>query len=187
MSREPTPALSLLRAHTNELHRALERTPCMTRLAADDATPADVARALTVLHAGFVRVEAGLREETWYRPQAPALAADLALLPAFTAPQVTDAPGPASLPNHAARLGAAYVLVGSRLGARTIARNLRSQWGAAFIAASSYYGAEASHASEQWQTLMGQLAALDDAETAAAVATDTFRLLMTLSEAAAPQ
>lgn len=181
MARELPALLSSLRTHTGELHRSLESTPCMVRLGAPDVTPHELATALTVLHTGFTAIEAQLADEPWYRPQAPALAADLSLLPPAPAPPPI---APPPLTTHAARLGAAYVLVGSRLGARTIARNLRGSMGDDFVTRSQYYGAEADHAGEQWQTLIQQIPTSDDEQQTTTAAVATFRLLMDLSTAA---
>lgn len=180
-SRESPPLLEVLRTRTGALHTALEQTRCMARLVAPDLTRAELARALTVLAVGFSRVEEGLREETWYRPQAPAIAADLWRLPRAAAPEVVEGP---ALDSPAARAGAAYVLVGSRLGARTVVRHLRASVGEAFVAGSGYYGEEASHAGEQWSRLLERLAEVDDEEEAATAAAATFRMLIALSEAA---
>lgn len=180
-----SPLLLALRQATQDLHRQLEATPCMARLGADDLDAGSLARALSVLHTGFSAVEVPLRAEPWYRPQAPALAADLARLPAMPARGEGEVP---ALDQEAARLGAAYVLIGSRLGAKSIARRLRETLGPEFVADSAYYGAEADHAPEQWASLQQRLvaAAPDSAPAASAAARAVFGLLIGLSEQAAP-
>jgi len=178
-----SPLLLALRQATQELHRRLEATPCMARLGAEDLGAEDLARALSVLHGGFAAVEAALQAEDWYRPQAPALAADLARLPAMPAVAV---PGPLRLDAAAARLGAAYVLIGSRLGAKSVAHRLRETLGSEFVAASAYYGAEVEHATEQWTRLQQRLAAAapESADQASGAARAVFGLLIELSERA---
>ena len=144
-----------------------------------------LARALSVLQAGFAAVESQLQAEPWYRPQAPALRHDLSRLPAMPAPDAVESP---VLATPVARLGAAYVLIGSRLGAKSIARRLRETLGPEFVAGSSYYGAEAEHAPEQWGALQQRLAAAapESADEACAAARAAFGLLIGLSERAIP-
>lgn len=176
-----------LRQATAAQHRRLESTPCMARLGADDLQPKELARALTVLRAGFAALESGLVPEPWYRPQLPSLVAELQRLPPV--PAVPEPPPP-GLADAAARLGVAYVLIGSRLGARSIARQLRVRFGEDFLAGSAYYGAEAEHAPAQWAALVQRMDEVGDspavAESAAAAAGAAFERLIGLSEQALP-
>lgn len=150
----------------------------MARLAAADLDARDVSRVLTVLHAGFGRIEPLLIEHTWYRPQAASMAADLAQLPQFPMLPFVHF---LALRSRAAQLGAAYVLVGSRLGARSISARLGERMGQDFIRHSQYYGAEAAHAAEQWKLLLSELQAGGDEENAAESAVATFEHLIALS------
>lgn len=162
-----SPLLLALRQATADRHQALEATPCMARLGADDLEPGELARALQVLLAGFSAIEPALSAEDWYRPQAPAIAEDVARL---APPPRSLQAAPLPMADSAARLGAAYVLIGSRLGAKSIARRLDARFGAGFSAGSAYYGREAEHAPTQWQALQQRLAAAPAADQAAAVA-----------------
>lgn len=162
-----SPLLLALRQATADRHHALEATPCMARLGADDLDSAGLARALQVLLAGFSAIEPALSAEDWYRPQAPALAEDVAHL-APPLRELDSAPLP--LADGAARLGAAYVLIGSRLGAKTIARRLDARFGEGYAAGSAYYGREAVHAPAQWQALQQRLAEAPPGDHAAATA-----------------
>lgn len=162
-----SPLLLALRQATADRHHALEATPCMSRLGADDLEPAELASALQVLLAGFSAIEPELAAEDWYRPQAPAIAEDVARLAPPPRPLAAE---PLALADGAARLGAAYVLIGSRLGAKTIARRLDARFGAGFSAGSAYYGREAAHAPTQWQALQLRLAEAPAEHHAAATA-----------------
>ena len=152
----------------------------MARLGADDLEPAELARALQVLLAGFSAIEPELAAEDWYRPQAPAIAEDVVRL--APPPRALQAE-PLPLAGRAARLGAAYVLIGSRLGAKSIARRLDARFGEGFAAASADYGREAAHAPTQWQALQQRLAEAPAADQPAAVAAATaaFDRLIALS------
>jgi heme oxygenase len=182
-----SPLLLSLRQATAGLHARLESTPCMARLGCDDLQAVELARALAVLSAGFAAIESGLITEVWYRPQLPALLAELQRLPPV--PPVAEV-SPLRLPDRAARLGAAYVLIGSRLGAKSIAKRLRLQFGEAFIADSVYYGSEAEYAPAQWAALNEHLleagAAPAVAGSATTAAQAAFGQLIALSVQAWP-
>lgn len=176
------PLLTSLRAATHELHVALEQTPCMARLQADDLQRSDVARVLQVLAAGFSPIEAQLAGLAWYRPQLPAIASDLTRVSA--PPLVLHAAG-LDVPDPAARIGAAYVLTGSRMGVRSIRKQLASHLGADFVLGSAYYGGEGDFAKAQWDALMGAMAAIPvggaDERAAVEAGVGAFRVLQDLA------
>ena len=153
----------------------------MARLNAPDLQLQDVCRVLLVLHAGMSLVERQLVGETWYLPQAPALAADLKTLDEVPQPTTLGL----SLTGEAAQLGAAYVLVGSRLGARTIARTLAARFGPERVNDFAYYGSAALQAApQQWAALIARLqgceATPDFEAEATRAAASVFALLITL-------
>jgi heme oxygenase len=182
-----TPILQALRTATRSLHDAVEATPCMLRLQAADVGEQDVARTFAVLLGAFTALEARLQGIHWYRPQAPALARDLQrLLPLAPVPVIARLPE--AITAEGGELGIAYVLVGSRLGAKFIARHLADRLGRDWVEASAYYGSEVPFAAPQWSALMEALKAgegepheVEGRRCAAAIA--SFRMLGELSAA----
>ncbi len=170
----PSPVLEALRAATAEGHRALESTPTMAALGAPDCDEAALARALQVLAAGFGEHEPALAGEAWYRPQAPAIRRDLERLGlAPSAPAAVAEDGSA-----ASLVGIAYVLVGSRLGARVTAQRLAQRFGEDFVRGLQYFGAEASFSAPQWRAFQERAGLLEGEEAralACAAAVRTFR------------
>lgn len=134
LARETTlSAAHILRLATREAHESVERLSSMQRLAEGDLDIADYAAVLRghlAVVAPWERHCAGwlqaISDGDWhYRPRAPLLWTDLQAL--GTTPSVTD--GPASLPDGGPefRWGMLYVLEGSQLGGRIIARALRQR------------------------------------------------------------
>lgn len=161
--------LTVLRTETTSLHKALEAAPPMARFDAEDLERVDVARVLAILAVGIEAFEAEL-DEPWYRPQTPAIRAELRVLGATAGPALPTVP----LRSLGAKLGAAYVLVGSRLGARTIGRRLISRFGEEYLAESPYYGQDAAHTKSQWETLLERLAIVPEDEYSEATKTACF-------------
>jgi heme oxygenase len=120
----PSDPFLVLRDRTAEAHRRLERR---SPLARDDLDRDGYVRSLRALHAVHRVVEAS--PGAVLRPRVPDLAADLVALGADPADQVR-APGPV-LTTPAAAVGAAYVLEGAALGARTVLDHVRSRLGPA--------------------------------------------------------
>ncbi|MBN6152771.1 biliverdin-producing heme oxygenase [Xanthomonas sp. AmX2] len=124
------PVSRLLREATHDQHQAVEQLPAMRLLAQGRVSAAqyvDVLRRHHRVLAGWERQHAAwlatLADGDWhYLPRTPLLARDLAALRAAPAPAqaAPDAPDPAH------RWGMLYVIEGSRLGGRVIARQLRA-------------------------------------------------------------
>lgn len=126
----PSAALALRHA-TQDAHRLVEAVPLMQALAQGQVDSAAYAQILRRHHALLAGFEAQLANwlttlvgNGWhYRRRVPALRDDLRALG-----QQPDLPAalPASA-DDAARWGMLYVIEGSQLGGRVIARNLRKQ------------------------------------------------------------
>lgn len=125
----PLTAAQLLREATERQHRAVERLPMMRTLLSGRLSVRDYVQVLRRHHAVLAGWEQ--RESAWlhasgdarwrYQPRSPLLAQDLAALQA-------SPPSPAPAPPAAeagSRWGMLYVVEGSRLGGRVIARQLR--------------------------------------------------------------
>ena len=155
----------------------------MARLQSDEVSVGDVTRSLQVLLAAFSVVEAHLGTLDWYRPQAPAIASDLRRL-GVPSSSIEVAASP--LDDACAQLGAAYVLIGSRLGVQSIRRHLAARLGEEFVERSAYYTAEAEHASAQWIRLREALSVAEPSShsTICAAAGSTFALFKSLAEQA---
>jgi len=122
-------ASRLLREATAQQHLAVEQLPAMRALMRDSLSVPDYVQVLRRHHAALAGWEQ--RESAWlhasgdaawrYQPRSPLLEQDLAALRA-TPPLPAPAP-----PAHDAgsRWGMLYVVEGSRLGGRLIARQLR--------------------------------------------------------------
>ncbi|MCW0393432.1 Heme oxygenase [Xanthomonas sacchari] len=128
----PLTAARLLREATAQQHQAVEDLPAMRALMDPALSLADYVQVLRRHHAVLASWEQ--REAAWlrdcgdahwqYQPRTPLLAQDLHALRA--APPAPPAPQP--LPPAAeagTRWGMLYVVEGSRLGGRVIARHLR--------------------------------------------------------------
>ena len=116
-----------LQAATAELHAQVESTPLMAALMSprvDARTCAEVLRRMLRIHAGWEQANAArLQALDWsYHPRAPVLAADLQALGEAPAAPL---PGPRA-DSDAEAWGMLYVVEGSALGGRLIARHLRT-------------------------------------------------------------
>ncbi|MDR6674754.1 biliverdin-producing heme oxygenase [Xanthomonas sp. 1678] len=127
------PASRLLREATAGQHEAVEQLPMMRTLMSGRLSVRDYVQVLRRHHAVLAGWEQ--RESAWlhasgdahwrYQPRSPLLAQDLAALQASPPP-----PSPAPLaPEAGSRWGMLYVVEGSRLGGRVIARRLRQTLG----------------------------------------------------------
>jgi heme oxygenase len=123
-------AAHLLRDATHDAHRALESLPMQRELSAGILDRADYVTTLQRHHGLLARWErdqrdwlASLPTQGWtYRPRVPALQQDLAQLGQPLAPLDTT---PLQAEDVSARWGMLYVVEGSLLGGRVIARRLR--------------------------------------------------------------
>ena len=128
-------ASRLLREATAQQHLAVEQLPAMRALMRDSLSVPDYVQVLRRHHAALAGWEQ--RESAWlhasgdadwrYQPRSPLLEQDLAVLRA-TPPLPAPAP-PA--PDACNCWGMLYVVEGSRLGGRLIARHLRQTLAAA--------------------------------------------------------
>lgn len=121
-------AWRVLQAATAQLHVQVEATPPMAALmspAVDHDTCIEVLQRLLRIHAGWEEANAArLRALPWpWRPRAPGLRDDLVALGARPGPRFVPAPVAAC---DAEAWGMLYVIEGSALGGRLIARHLRA-------------------------------------------------------------
>ncbi|MCC4596127.1 biliverdin-producing heme oxygenase [Xanthomonas campestris pv. phormiicola] len=127
----PLTASRLLREATVQQHLAVEQLPAMRALMRERLSVGDYVQVLRRHHAVLAGWEQ--REAAWlhasgdvhwrYQPRSPLLEQDLAALRA-TSPLPAPAPLPVAHANGS-RWGMLYVVEGSRLGGRVIARQLR--------------------------------------------------------------
>jgi len=159
MTPEPTSRLARLRAGTRDAHDRIETVPALHRLLAADLTQAEYVAVLRHLHAFHAGIEPAIASELEALPEAAAmldgarpraLARDLAWFGASTLPP----PVPPPLEGIAAALGGLYVIEGSGLGGRVIARHLTASLGVADGAGGSFYcRLDADSAKRRWQAL----------------------------------
>jgi len=187
MMAQSTSNLARLRAGTRDAHVRIETVPALGRLIAADLTHAEYVAILQHLHAFHAHVEpaVGLELAAWpeaaamldgSRPRA--LAEDLAWFGACTIP---PPPLPA-LDGPAAALGALYVIEGSGLGGRVIARHLTNSIAVAPGSGGSFYcRQDADTARRRWQCLIALLESpVTDGEASKQIvegARETFRSL----------
>lgn len=154
------PRLAMLRARTRAAHAAIESVPALGRLLAPDLTVAEYIAVLDAMH-GFHRAfEPGIAEALRDVPGAravlgqsrlPALAADLDWFGVAPSPGLPAVP---RLRSAAAGIGALYVVEGSILGGRVIARYLGVSLDVRSAEGASYYGGlSADAARARWQML----------------------------------
>ncbi len=151
---------AMLRARTREHHERIETVPALARLLDPDLALSEYAQLLNRL----LRFHSALepRIQRAISPESPArrlldthrihsLQDDLRWLGAV------PSGGPVSVPviaTHAESLGALYVLEGSGLGGRVIARSLADHLGVRNGCGASFYdGLTAGMARERWRTL----------------------------------
>lgn len=170
------PVLRALREGTREAHDAVERLPAMAALMGPAVTPSEYVTALAGLFAFHATLRGALRQAVAaFRlsldvPEAPvrALAADLTW---FGVPaSLAGAPPMAPLVTEAAVHGARYVLEGSALGARVIARHVAPRLGVAAGEGGSFFcGVSAEAARRTWASLCEDVSVLEAAASAEAL------------------
>ncbi|NCA71751.1 MAG: biliverdin-producing heme oxygenase [Sphingobacteriia bacterium] len=155
-----------LRQATADLHQGVERLPVMARLTAPSVTHADYLEYLWRMAAVFAALEqplldaldTRLRDDVAIRPKLPAILEDLARHGHTDRhPPVGGVP-----PRGAdAALGGLYVLEGSTLGGRVIAKHLRRCLGQGLGETSflDFHGEQASSAWKGFTNRLDQLAA----------------------------
>jgi heme oxygenase len=159
MMPDPDSCLSRLRAGTRDAHARIETVPMLARLLSADLTEREYISILQHLHAFHTHLEPVVAAELAAMPAAAAmqdgsrpraLAADLAW---FAAPAITPPPLP-PLEGAAAALGALYVIEGSGLGGRVIARHLVDSLHVSSGAGGSFFcRLDADAARARWQRL----------------------------------
>ncbi len=172
---EPTSRLAHLRAGTRDAHTRIETVPALHRLLAADLTEHEYVAVLRHLHAFHACIEPAIAAELEAFPMAAAmldgarpraLAQDLDWYGVST----LKPPMPPPLQGTAAALGALYVIEGSGLGGRVIARHLTESIGVADGAGGSFYcRMDADTAKRRWQALT-TLLERSDADAGAMVA-----------------
>ncbi len=182
------PFLERLRTATRPAHAAIEHVPALARLMAPDITLADVGAALRGLHAFHAGLDPRLAACLVDVPGAaayhdttrlPALAEDLAFHGLAPGPAAPPYALPA-LPSLGHALGCLYVIEGSSLGGRVIARRLQDALGLmASQGATFFAGRSAAEVRTRFQNLASLLdheAGFSPAAAAAilAGANDTF-------------
>jgi heme oxygenase len=160
---DPASRLARLRRGTSETHARIETVPALARLLAPDLGTADYVTVLRAMHAFLAGIEPAVARALAARPDAAALldgsrpralAEDLAWYGAAAPPPI-DAP---ALSDTEAALGALYVIEGSGLGARVIARHLADTLGVAPGAGASFYGGQSAEAARlRWRRLCAVL------------------------------
>jgi heme oxygenase (biliverdin-IX-beta and delta-forming) len=169
---EKPPLITALRLATAPIHEAVERLPGMERMMGPTVTSADyhgflirLARLYGSLEpACYAALEvagtppdgrptAGLAATLGLRPKYPCIRADLEAN--GLAPPPLDLPL-ASAPDLATALGALYVLEGSSLGGRVIARHLRRHLGDP-LPGEHFFQFHADQAATDWKTFGGAL------------------------------
>jgi len=166
---DPASRLARLRLGTAAAHARIETIPALARLLAPDLGTADYVAVLRAMHAFLAGIEPAVARALAAWPDAAALldgarpralAEDLAWFGAAAPPPID----PPALPDTEAALGALYVIEGSGLGARVIARHLADTLGVAPGVGASFYGGQsAEEARQRWRRLCALLDAPGDA------------------------
>jgi heme oxygenase len=190
-----TDLLGLLREATRPDHEAMEAVPALKRLMAPDLTATEYAAVLQHMYAFHSVLEpviaVALRDHKALAlvdgSRLSALAEDLAW---FGMPPVRSGVAVPVLGSAAAAIGALYVVEGSGLGGRVIARHVQASLGVAPGRGGSFYGGlSADAARARWRAFCGVLAEPggggDDGEAIAGAARATFRCLGSLMSRAA--
>ncbi len=155
----PLSRLARLRAGTRDAHARIETVPALARLLAEDLTQAEYVAVLAHMHGFLAALEPAVAAVLARpRPDAAALldggrlralADDLDWFGAASQPLLDTLP---ALAGPDAALGALYVIEGSGLGGRVIARHLADSLGVAPGAGGSFYcGLSAAAARLRWQ------------------------------------
>jgi heme oxygenase len=188
-----TSRLAVLRQRTRAAHASMERVPAMARLMAPDLNRAEYISILQHMHAFLAAIEPAMAAGLELYPAAAAmldgdrpraLAADLAW---FGAPAILTPPPLPAVETVAAALGALYVVEGSNLGGRVIARHVSDSLGVRPASGGSFYGGQSAEAARaRWAALCVLLEVQSEtlgdtadtaAETMAASACETFQCL----------
>jgi heme oxygenase len=161
---DPLSRLARLRLGTSDAHARIESVPALARLLAPDLTPAEYVAVLRHMHGFLSVVEPDIAAAVADIPPAAALldgtrpralAEDLAW---FGVPSQPLDRAPPALSGAAAALGALYVIEGSGLGGRVIARHLAASLGVAPGTGGSFYGGPTAEAARlRWQRLCALL------------------------------
>jgi heme oxygenase len=175
--------LARLRAGTREAHARIETVPALSRLMAPDLTHDEYIALLQHLHAFHTQFEPAIAAALEARPEAAAmldgarpraLAEDLVW---FGARPVM----PPSLPRldtTGAALGALYVIEGSGLGGRVIARHLMGSLGVGAGSGGSFYcNLSADAARQRWHRLCALLEPANGSDVDAAESGETERMV----------
>lgn len=175
MSFDQTSRLAALRAGTRAAHASMETVPAMKRLVSPDLTRDEYVSVLRHMHAFHAHAEPLIAEALHAMPEAAsmldgarprALARDLAWFGAAPVPPPRLPP----IDGAAAALGALYVIEGSGLGGRVIARHLAASLGVGDSAGGSFYGRQDADAVRlRWNRLTALLEAAE-ADTHAMIA-----------------
>jgi heme oxygenase len=187
---DPLSRLARLRAGTRDAHACIETVPALERLLAPDLGTAEYVAVLQHMHGFLAAVEprsSGALAD--YADAASlldghrlhALAEDLDWFEAASEPLI----GAPEFAGPAAALGALYVIEGSGLGGRVIARHLAANLGVTPGKGGSFYGGPtADGARLRWQRVCALLDAAEprdgragEDDTAVAGALATFRSL----------
>ncbi len=189
--------LSIVRKATRPDHERVEAVPAFKRLMAPDLTAPEYTAVLRHLHGFYAAMEPMIAAALQGHPalclldgtRPRALAEDLAW---FGVAPVHLGVAVPKLENSAAALGALYVLEGSGLGGRIIARHVQASLGVSPGRGGSFYGgvgAEAIRA--RWGSLCGFLAEVEDGEGTWQVVTQaacaTFQCLVSSISGASEQ
>jgi heme oxygenase len=176
-----------LKQATLATHRAVERLPIMARLMSPQVAPRDYLDYLLAMAEVYATMEAGLldalgperRQELGIAPRLPAILQDLARL--GTDDLALRSAGPRPFAASAA-LGGIYVLEGSTLGGRVIAKHLRRCLGQD-LGPTSFLDFHGERASEVWKGFTSGLDRLTgpgrlDPDEAVAGAVTAFRCVL---------
>jgi heme oxygenase len=183
-----TPRLApRLKQATLATHRAVERLPIMVRLMSPQVAPRDYLDYLLAMAEVYATLETPLlealgperRQELGIVPRLPAILQDLARLGVDD--QASRSVGPRPFGTSAA-VGGIYVLEGSTLGGRVIARHLRRCLGAG-LGSTSFLDFHGERASEVWKGFTSGLDRLTapgrlDADEAVAGAVTAFHCVL---------
>ncbi|MCS3902593.1 heme oxygenase [Methylohalomonas lacus] len=147
--------LAQLRVATREQHARLESLPALRRLFADDYTVAEYSRLLQSFFSLFSPLEAAVQAtgrktaaSLGYELRSEDLAADLKILAAKTG---ADTAVPSALTgSRAAETGCLYVLAGSRLGGKVIARQLAGSLGLTADSGIRFFAGSSGNEGHNW-------------------------------------
>ena len=148
-----------LKTHTTDNHKQLEKSRFFKRLFASDYSVAEYANLIAYFYSYFNAIEKQIFADLpieyhsylEYRHKTPLLYQDLIALGVNTQ-ELTRCEILPVLPTFAKKMGAFYVLEGSLLGGRVIARHLKNQLGTTIENALNFYSCYGEDLNTQWQT-----------------------------------